>query len=163
MKPLCVRVVSWEMGNARMLRLALSISSTLTLALALAACSSSPSSPTVNPTPTIDTFGGTWRSTTTTAVGGACTALNWTVTPTTANAATIAYTASCAGIPVSGTANATLSGSTLTWNTTGTAANACGFGLNGSATEDPTSGTLRVDYSGTVCGAPVAGTQILQH
>jgi hypothetical protein len=61
---------------------------------------------------------------------------------------------------VSGTANATLNGTALNWSTTGIAGNGCAYGLNGSATPTDIS-DLRVDYGGTVCGAPVAGTEVL--
>jgi len=134
----------------------------LVLGFAFNACSgSTPSSPTTA-APTINTFTGSWRSTTTTAVAGACSSTNWSVNPTGANTATIAYSATCAGIPVNGTGNGTLNGSTFSWTTNGTAANACPFGLSGTAVQDTTTpADLRVDYSGTVCGVPVAGTQLM--
>ena len=124
------------------------------------ACNSStPDAPTTT-TPTIDSFTGSWRSASTTSTG-ACTAMNWSITPTGASSATIAYTATCAGVPVNGTATGTLNGSTLNWATSGTAANGCGYGLNGTATPDL--GTdLRVAYGGTVCGVPVSGTDVLR-
>lgn len=86
--------------------------------------------------------------------------MNWTITPTGATTATIAYTATCSGVPVTGTGSGTLNGTTLTWTTNGTAANNCAFGLNGTAAAD-TGTDLRVAYSGTVCGLPVSGTETL--
>jgi hypothetical protein len=124
------------------------------------ACNSStPDTPTTT-TPTIDSFTGSWRSASTTSAG-ACTAMSWSITPTGATSATITYSATCAGVPVNGTAAGTLNGSTLNWTTTGAAANGCGYGLNGTATPDL--GTdLRVVYGGTVCGVPVSGTEVLR-
>lgn len=141
---------------------------TLWLALivgaAIAACdNAATTSPTASTTPTMDTFSGTWRSTTTATLAGACTSMTWSIAPTSANAASIAYSATCGTIPVTGTGTGTLNGSTFNWTTTGTAANACPFGLSGTAVQDTGTTGLRVDYSGTVCGVPVAGTQILQH
>src|SRR5690348_465449 len=96
----------------------------MTLAVALTACNnSSPDSPsTTTPTPTINTFSGTWRSaTTTTVVAGACSSMNWSITPTGPNTAAITYSATCGGVPVNGTGTGTLNGTTMNWTTTGTA------------------------------------------
>ena len=147
-----------EMGTHATARL------TLTLALfaiaTFTACDRSTNdSPAAPTTPAINTFTGTWRSTSNTP-NGACSAMNWTIAPTGATTATITYSATCSRVPINGTANATLNGTTLNWSTTGTAGNGCAYGLNGTAA--PTNITdLRVDYGGTVCGAPVTGTEVL--
>jgi hypothetical protein len=132
----------------------------LVLGVALAACDrSTPDSPTIT-TPPINAFAGTWRSIAASTPADACSSINWTIAPTGANTAAIAYTATCGGVPVAGTGSGTLNGTTLNWSTTGTAANACPFGLSGTAVPD--SGTdLRVSYSGTVCGALVSGAEVL--
>jgi hypothetical protein len=85
--------------------------------------------------------------------------MNWTVSPTGATTATIAYTATCEGVPVSGTANGSLNGTIMSWTTTGTAGT-CAFGLNGSAVPSATT-DLNVGYSGNICGTNVSGTETL--
>ncbi len=132
----------------------------LTIAVTLAACDRATSA-TPAPTTPISAFTGTWRSTSTSTGSGACTAINWSIAPATLTSATITYTATCAGVPVSGTANGTLNGATLNWTTTGTAANACPYALGGTAVPDANA-DLRVAYSGTVCGVPVTGSDILR-
>ncbi len=135
----------------------------LAASLAFAACGqSSTTAPQAPTTQSIDAFSGSWHSTATAVVGGACSSSSWTITPTGANAATIAYNATCSGIAVTGTGSATLNGTTLNWTTTGTAANSCPFGLTGTAVPDTTiTGDLQITYSGTVCGLPVAGADTL--
>jgi hypothetical protein len=126
--------------------------------MALAACDrSTPSNPTPTPDP-MSAFVGTWRST---GVAGACTAMNWSVVQTGATTATITYATTCAGVPVTGTANGTLSGTTMNWTTSGTAATTCAFALNGTATPAATATDLNVAYTGSVCGAPVSGSDTL--
>jgi hypothetical protein len=137
------------------------ISAALILLVSLAACDRSTSAPPTTPTTPISAFTGTWRSTGTTPSVGACTAINWSIAPVTAISATIVYTATCGGVPVSGTANGTLNGSTLNWTTTGTAANACPYALSGTAVPDATT-DLRIVYSGTVCGVAVSGSEVLR-
>jgi hypothetical protein len=127
--------------------------------LTLTACSSM-SSPS-NPTPAADpmsAFTGNWRST---ATSGACTSMDWVVAQTGATTATIAYTATCAGLPVAGTASGTLNGTTMNWATVGTAGAACGFTLNGTAVPSTVSTDLTVAYTGNVCGSPVNGGDTL--
>jgi len=124
----------------------------------LAACDrSTPSTPTSG----INAFTGAWRSPTTATPAGSCTNMTWSITAVSATTATINYSATCAGVPVVGTANGALNGMTLNWTTTGTASNGCAFALSGTATPD-TATDLRVTYSGTVCGLPVSGTEVLR-
>ncbi|HKB13193.1 MAG TPA: hypothetical protein VKD69_21160, partial [Vicinamibacterales bacterium] len=103
-------------------------------------------------------FVGTWRST---ATAGACSSMNWSVTQNSATTATITYVANCAGVPVTGTANGTLSGTTMNWTTTGTAANTCAFALNGTAVPGSNMSDLNITYTGSVCGTPVSGSDTL--
>ena len=139
----------------------LMLSAAFALLVALAACDRTTSTTPTTPTTPITAFTGTWRSTSTSTGSGACTAINWSITPATLTSATITYTAICAGVPVSGTANGTLNGGTLNWTTTGTAANACPYALSGTAVPD-SAADLRVVYSGTVCGVPVSGSDVLR-
>ena len=124
----------------------------------VAACDRSTPS---TPTSAISAFTGAWRSPATTTPAGNCTNTTWSITAVTASTATINYSSTCAGVPVVGTANATLNGATLNWTTTGTASNGCAYALSGTATPDSAS-DLRVAYSGTVCGLPISGTEILR-
>ena len=126
---------------------------------ALTACEhkSTPSSPTSTPDP-IAAFVGAWHSTST---GGACSSTQWVVAQTGATTATITYVATCAGLPITGTANATVSGTTLNWSTNGTAANSCAYTVNGTATPATIATDLNVTYNGNVCGTPVTGADTL--
>src|SRR5262245_11930200 len=102
----------------------------LVLGVATAACNNStnPEAPSTT-TPTINTFTGSWKSTSLSTVGNVCSAMTWTITSTSATATSINYIATCAGEPVTGTGAGTLNGSTMNWTTTGTAANTCPFAL----------------------------------
>jgi hypothetical protein len=128
------------------------------LLVSLCSCSEkTPSSPTPTPDP-IAPFTGVWRSP---SGSGACTAINWSVTAATPTTATIAYTTTCAGVPVSGTANGTVTGATMNWSANGTAATSCSYTIAGTATPTPTM-DLNVTYNGNVCGTPVSGTDTLR-
>jgi len=129
------------------------------LLAALIACDqkSTPS----NPTPTADpmaAFTGAWHSTST---GCACSSTQWVVAQTGATTATITYVATCAGLPVAGAANATLSGTTLNWSTNGTASNSFAYTINGTGTPAATATDLNVTYIGKVCGTAVSGSDTL--
>jgi len=128
------------------------------LLLSICACSEkTPSNPTPTPDP-IAPFTGVWRSP---SGSGACTAINWSVAAATPTTATIIYTTTCAGIPVAGTANGTVSGTTMNWSATGTAANSCAYTITGTATPTPTM-DLNVTYNGNVCGTAVSGSDTLR-
>lgn len=129
-------------------------------ALLLSFCACSEKTPT-NPTPTPDPiapFTGVWRSP---SGSGACTALNWSVAATSPTTATIIYTATCAGIPVTGTANGTVAGTTMNWSATGIAANSCAYTISGTAAPATIATDLNVTYNGNVCGTPVSGSDTL--
>jgi len=129
------------------------------LLLSFAACSSekTPSNPTPTPDP-IAPFTGVLRSTST---SGACTAINWSVTAVTATTATIIYTTTCAGVPVTGNATGTVTGTTMNWTATGTAANTCAYTINGTATPATIATDLNITYTGNVCGTPASGSDTL--
>ena len=128
------------------------------LLLSCSACSEkTPSNPTPTPDP-IAPFTGVWRSTSTT---GACTAINWSVTAVTPTTASIIYTATCAGIPVTGNANGTVTGTTMNWSANGTAANACAYTINGTATPATVATDLNITYTGNVCGTAASGSDTL--
>jgi len=128
------------------------------LLLSFSACSEKTPS---NPTPTSDPiapFIGVWRSTSTT---GACTAMNWSVTAVTPMTATIVYATTCAGLPVTGTANGTVNGTTMNWSANGTAANTCAYTINGTATPATIATDLNITYTGNVCGTAASGSDTL--
>ena len=128
------------------------------LLVSLCACSEkTPSNPTPTPDP-IAPFAGVWRSP---SGSGACTAINWSVTAVTPTTATIVYTTTCAGIPVSGTANGTVTGTTMNWSANGTAATTCAYTINGTAAPATIATDLNVTYNGNVCGTPVSGSDTL--
>ena len=132
---------------------------TLTLFAASACTNGTPSAPSTAGGDVLSAMSGTWRSTAT-AVAGICTVTNYTVTPTGANTATISYSATCAGVPVSGTGSGTMNGTTFNWTTSGFATSSCSLSLNGTAVPSGTS-DLTVAYGGVVCGVPVSGSEIL--
>ena len=128
------------------------------LLLSFPACSEkTPSNPTPTPDP-IAPFTGVWRSTST---SGACTAINWSVTAVTPTTAAIVYTNTCAGVPVTGTANGTVTGTTMNWSANGTAATTCAYTINGTATPATIATDLNITYNGNVCGTPASGSDTL--
>lgn len=135
-----------------------SLASLGALLLSICACSEkTPSNPTPTPDP-IAPFTGVWRSP---SGSGACTAINWSVSAVTPTTATIVYATTCAGIPVTGTANGTVAGTVMNWSTAGAAANSCAYTITGTATPTATM-DLNVTYNGNVCGTAVSGTDTLR-
>lgn len=124
---------------------------------AVAGCRKSPSAP--SNTITLAMMAGTWR--TTTAATGACTGITYTITPTSLTTANITFTATCVGVPISGSGTGTLNvtGTTFNWTMSGTAG-PCAFSLTGTAVPLNAS-DLAITYTGTVCGAPVSGSETL--
>jgi hypothetical protein len=106
----------------------------------------------------LSSLSGTWRSAATVS-SGVCNNITYTVTPTGATTATVNYTATCVGVPVTGTGSGTLSGSTFSWTTSGVTG-ACSYSLNGTATP-VAAADLNVMYGGTVCGVAVSGSEVL--
>ncbi len=122
--------------------------------------STSPSGPTA----TMDTFAGTWSSTTAVTPPTGCGNVKYTVTPLTTTSANVTFNATCASnIQVNGTGSGSISGTTLNWSAQGLVSQGnvnCPFSFTGGkATESGTPGVIAVTYSGTVCGIPVSGTE----
>src|SRR5919204_1895174 len=92
----------------------------LVVATSLTACDRSQTPTTATTPPAINAFTGTWRSAAPTGAG-ACSSMNWTITPTGSTTVAIVYSATCSGVAVTGTGSGTLTGTTLNWSTAGTA------------------------------------------
>jgi hypothetical protein len=127
-----------------------------------AACDSGPVTATTvtttNGSTALAVFAGVWTSTTPVDSQAACRDVKYSVTPTGATTATVAYSATCAGQAISGTGSGILSGSTFNWTTNGTAT-PCTFSLAGTAIQVVNG--IRLDYTGQVCGVPVSGSDVL--
>ena len=114
----------------------------------------------------LDAFAGTWSSISASNPATGCGNLKYTVTPTTTSAATVTFSATCAGnIAVTGSGSGTLSGDTISWSASGLVSQGgvnCPFTFtNGKATLGA-DGNVTVNYSGTVCGIPVSGTEVVK-
>jgi hypothetical protein len=129
------------------------------LIVTLTACDHTPTPSNPSTPDPMSAFTGAWHSTST---GGACSSTTWSVVQTGAATATITYVATCAGLPITGTATGTLNGiATLNWSTTGTAATNCAYTINGTAVPGTTASDLNVTYTGNVCGTAVNGADTL--
>jgi hypothetical protein len=113
------------------------------------------------------TLVGSWASSSATGLPApsTCTNFKWNVTEQTGNTASGTFSATCAGnLQVTGTAHATLSGSTVTWNATASASvpdlPSCPITLNGTAELGVDS--IRVPYSGQTCLGAVSGVEVLR-
>ena len=110
---------------------------------------------------------GTWQSVDDTSIvpaASSCSNFHWSATEQTATSAKGSFSATCAGgLAVQGTAQGTLSGTTVTWNAAGTASTptiaSCAITLQGTA--DLGVDSIRVPYSGNTCLGPVTGVQVL--
>ncbi len=108
---------------------------------------------------------GNWTSSNLIPSANACTDFKWNVTQQTGNTASGTFSATCTGdLKVNGTANGTLSGSTVTWNAQATASvpglPSCPISLTGTAELGVDS--IRVPYSGDTCLGKVSGTEVLR-
>jgi hypothetical protein len=108
---------------------------------------------------------GNWTSSNLIPSANACSDFKWNVTQQTGNTASGTFSATCTGdLRVSGTANGTLSGSTVTWNAQATASvpglPACPITLSGTAELGVDS--IRVPYSGDTCLGRVSGVEVLR-
>jgi len=121
---------------------------------------------TTTPSATLQGMSGGWASVSSTApLPTTCTNFHWTITEFTGTTGSGTFTATCAGsVQVAGTAQGSLSGTTVTWSAaaTGTAPGnvTCPIALSGTATFDGTQ--FRIPYTGTTCLGPVSGTEILR-
>jgi hypothetical protein len=108
---------------------------------------------------------GNWTSSNLIPSPGTCSDFKWSVTEQTANTAKGSFSATCAGdLKLTGTAEGTLSGSTINWSANGTAGApglpSCGITLTGTAELGVDS--IRVPYSGDTCLGKVSGVEILR-
>lgn len=128
----------------------------------------SPTSPTppTTPTATIDAFAGTWASLTPSTPPTGCGNLKYTITPTSATAANVTFTATCASnITVTGSGSGTLSGNVVTWSANGLVGQGgvnCPFTFTNNKATLQSTGQVLVNYTGTVCGIPVSGTETVK-
>jgi hypothetical protein len=108
---------------------------------------------------------GNWTSSNIIPSASTCTDFRWDVTEQTGNTARGSFSATCANdLRLSGTAQGTLSGSTITWSANGTATAAeiasCAISLTGTAELGVDS--IRVPYSGDTCLGRVSGVETLR-
>jgi hypothetical protein len=108
---------------------------------------------------------GSWTSGSIIPAPGQCTDFKWNVTEQTGNSAAGSFSAKCAGdLQISGTAQGTLSGSTVNWSANATASvpglASCPIALTGTA--ELLVDSIRVPYSGTTCLGPVSGVETLR-
>ena len=129
---------------------------------------STPTSPTTPTTPTasIDAFAGTWASITPATPPTGCGNLKYTITPTSATAANVTFTATCASnITVTGSGSGILSGNVVTWSASGLVGQGgvnCPFTFTNNKATLESNGQVLVNYTGTVCGIPVSGSETVK-
>jgi hypothetical protein len=107
---------------------------------------------------------GTWASAGGVPSPSTCTDFKWSATEQSNSSAKGSFSATCANdLKVTGTAEGTLSGSTVNWNASGSGSApnqaSCTFSVTGTAELGVDS--IRVPYSGTVCSVPVSGVEVL--
>lgn len=130
------------------------------------ACTSYERTSTLGPSATgVAALLGNWSSANLVSSASACTDFKWNVTQQTGNTASGTFSATCSGdLKVTGTANGTLSGSTVTWNAQATASvpalPSCAITLTGTAELGVDS--IRVPYSGDTCLGKVSGVEVLK-
>jgi len=119
------------------------------------------------PSPTIQVLGGTWtsESPTSTTLLNNCSNFQWTLTQQSTGQAAGTFSATCFGVlAVTGSLQATFSGTTINWTANGTANGAgitnCAISLSGTGTLGATD--LVVSYTGTTCQGAVSGTETLK-
>jgi hypothetical protein len=123
------------------------------------------SSATAPSTPGVSALMGSWTSATIIPSPSSCTDFKWNVTEQTSTSAKGSFSATCANsLKVSGTAQGTLSGSTITWSANGNASApdlpSCAIALTGTAELGVDS--IRIPYSGDTCVGKVSGVEILK-
>jgi hypothetical protein len=123
------------------------------------------STPTGPTTAGVGALMGSWSSSNLVPSPSSCTDFRWNVTEQTASSARGAFSATCAGdLRLTGTAQGTLSRSTIEWSANGVANAAglsanCNISLRGTAEIGVT--TIRVPYSGDTCLGQVSGIETL--
>jgi hypothetical protein len=113
----------------------------------------------------IGTLLGNWTSASVIPSPSSCTDFKWNVTEQTGNSAKGSFSATCAGdLKLTGTAQGTLSGSTINWSAQGIAnapgLSSCNIALTGTAEIGLDS--VRVPYSGDTCLGKVSGVETLR-
>ena len=119
---------------------------------------------------TTQTLGGTWATTqslpgSSGSLADSCVNYHWTVTQTSGTSGSGTFSATCMGnVQVSGSAQGTLTGSTVQWSATATGTvpgmPPCAIALSGTAVLE-TNNRIRIPYSGTTCLGPVSGTEVI--
>jgi hypothetical protein len=138
----------------------------IVVAAAASACIGYERRSTLGPSATgISALLGMWTSSTLASSASTCTDFRWNATQQTGNTASGTFSATCAGdLRVSGTANGTLSGTTVTWNAQATAAvpnvASCPITLTGTA--ELGTDSIRVPYNGDTCLGRVSGVEVLR-
>ena len=138
----------------------------LTAAAASSACFGYERTSTLGPSATgVAALLGNWTSANLVPSADACTDFKWNVTEQSGNTASGTFSATCKGdLKIAGTANGTLSGSTVAWNAQATATvpglPSCAISLTGTAEVGVDS--IRVPYSGDTCLGKVGGVEVLR-
>jgi hypothetical protein len=141
--------------------------SVLALAVAASGCAGfEHTSTTTSPTAAgVSALMGTWASASSVVPSpSTCSDFKWNPTEQTATTAKGSFSATCAGdLKVAGTAQGTLSGTTINWSATGVAqapnVPLCAITLTGTA--ELGANSIRVPYSGDTCLGKVSGVEIL--
>jgi len=107
---------------------------------------------------------GLW-TTATQSAGSTCQNFQFQITSQSANAIAGTFAATCAGYPITGSANGTMNGNNVTMNVSGAGAVSgvavCPFQLTSNATIQDNGNTIVLPYSGTTCLGPISGSQTL--
>jgi hypothetical protein len=108
---------------------------------------------------------GNWTSSSIVPSPSTCSDFKWNVTEQTGTSARGSFSATCAGdLKLVGTAQGTLTGSTISWSAQGTASapglSACPIWLTGTA--ELSIDAIRVPYAGDTCLGKVSGTEVLR-
>jgi hypothetical protein len=108
---------------------------------------------------------GSWTSASVVPSPSSCTDFKWNVTEQTATTAKGSFSATCTNdLKVAGTAEGTLSGSTIAWSAVGNATapglSSCAITLAGTA--ELGTDSIRVPYSGDTCLGNVSGVEVLK-
>lgn len=135
--------------------------------LALAGCIGFEHTSTMTgPTSTgISALMGSWSSAGVIPSSSSCTDFQWNVTEQTSTTAKGSFSATCNGdLKVNGTAQGSLSGSSIVWSAVGSATApglpSCAITLNGTA--EIGADSIRVPYSGDTCLGKVSGVEVLR-
>jgi hypothetical protein len=108
---------------------------------------------------------GTWTSSNLIPSPSTCTDFKWNVSEQTGTTAKGSFSATCANdLKLTGTAQGSLSGSTITWSATGNATapglTSCAITLAGTA--ELTTDSIRIPYSGDTCLGKVSGVETVR-